>query len=321
MKIITEEEVRRRIEEKFPGQPFEIIEYTRMSKPFTIKCLKCGNIKTYSNAVNFIGSSRKGVCFCYNENNAMTKHIKNKEKAQQIIKDKNYTFIEYGYKEDTRKHTITVKCGVCKQLITKPITEFCKCPDCYYCETKQKLNTEAFKALLPPEYELLSEYKNVDTRILLRHNCGFIWTITPHKFNRNYMGCPKCNRKRSKGERKVGQILDKMGIQYRIEESFEWQTNKKRRYDFYLPDYNMVIEYMGEQHYRDREIEVFKYDYQEQKRIDEEKYNDAINAGLKYLAIGYKEYNHIEEILLKTIGTTTNYVDTSVSKEQSSILE
>lgn len=41
MKIISQDEFSERINNKYPNQPFEIIEYTRVSKPFTIKCLKC----------------------------------------------------------------------------------------------------------------------------------------------------------------------------------------------------------------------------------------------------------------------------------------
>lgn len=313
MVIITQEEVGKRIKNKFPNQPFEIIEYKRMTKPFTIKCLRCNNVKTYSSTSNFLGSPRKGVCFCYNENNALTRHMKNKEKAEQLMKEKGHTFVSYGYKKDTKKYTITVKCNKCNQLITKPTLEYCKCPDCYYCETKQKMNTQAYKALLPKEYELLSEYKGLEEKVLIRHECGFIWSIRPHLLH-NYVGCPKCNRKRSKGERKIGQILDNLKIAYSIEESFKWQTNPKRRYDFYLPEYNMVIEYMGEQHYKERNCKAFKSDLEEQKRIDKEKYDDAIKAGFNYFSISYKDYNKIEKILSEKFGSTTN-LDTSVSKE------
>ena len=53
MKIISQDEFSERINNKYPNQPFEIIEYTRVSKPFTIKCLKCGKIEQYSTAGNF----------------------------------------------------------------------------------------------------------------------------------------------------------------------------------------------------------------------------------------------------------------------------
>ena len=41
MKIVTIEDVCQRISNKYPGQNFEIIEYTRVSKPFQIKCGQC----------------------------------------------------------------------------------------------------------------------------------------------------------------------------------------------------------------------------------------------------------------------------------------
>ena len=307
---------KKRIKERFPGQPFEIIEYTRMTKPFTIKCLKCGRIKTYSSTSNYLRPIRKGLCPCYNENNNFTKHFQNKEKAKKIIEEKGQTFITYGYKADTKKYTITVQCGKCGQLITKPLTEFCKCPDCYFCETKQKMNTAAFSSLLPKEYTLLSEYKGQQERVLIKHECGFIWTVIPHSFLQ-YRGCPKCNRKRSKGERRIGQFLDKKEIAYSIEYRFSWQSNPKRRYDFYLPELNMVIEYMGEQHYNEKSCKNFGLELKEQQKIDEEKKQEVIQNGLKYLAISYKDYKNIEEILSKIIGSTT-ILDASASKEQDS---
>lgn len=81
MIIITEEEFKQRIVNKFGNeQPFEILEYTRMTKPIKLKCLKCGTIKSYSSAANFLGAKRVGICHCYNENSKLTKHDNNKKK-------------------------------------------------------------------------------------------------------------------------------------------------------------------------------------------------------------------------------------------------
>ena len=41
MKIVSKTEVEERIKTRFPNQPFEIIQYTKMTDPFIIKCLKC----------------------------------------------------------------------------------------------------------------------------------------------------------------------------------------------------------------------------------------------------------------------------------------
>ena len=90
MKIISQDEFSERINNKYPNQPFEIIEYTRVSKPFTIKCLKCGKIEQYSTAGNFLNSGRKGLCSCYNENNNQNKHEKNKILVQELINKNSY---------------------------------------------------------------------------------------------------------------------------------------------------------------------------------------------------------------------------------------
>lgn len=295
MKIVTIEELNRRIQEKFPNQPYEILEYSKMTKPFTIKCLKCNRVKQYSTPSNFLNSGRLGICICYNSKNHLNKHYINRNKILDIIKNnKDISFEKFGYNKD-KKYTITVKCNKCNQFYTKTWQSFLKNSDCYYCGNKQKMNTTAYKTLLSSEYTLLSDYIASDSKITVRHKCGFIWKTTPHILS-NYVGCPKCNHKRSKGERRVENFLKEQKIAYCIEQSFEWQTNLKRRYDFYLPEYNMVIEYMGEQHYRDRK-EYFGISLEEQQMIDKEKKIDANKAGLDYLAICYKDYNQIEEIL------------------------
>ena len=58
----------------------------------------------------------------------------------------------------------------------------------------------------------------------------------------------------SVGEKKIKTILDKNNISYLTEYSFDDcinpKTGKKLRFDFYLIDSNMLIEFDGEQHYK-----------------------------------------------------------------------
>ena len=70
---------------------------------------------------------------------------------------------------------------------------------------------------------------------------------------------------------------------------------KKRRYDFYLPDYNLIIEYNGEQHYL--ENKYFKTSLEEQQKIDAEKEKEAVTHGYDYLIIGYFDFDKIDTIL------------------------
>jgi hypothetical protein len=109
------------------------------------------------------------------------------------------------------------------------------------------MNTAGFISRIPSDYTLLEDYNGVDTKVLFQHNCGFIWKTTPHNIISG-TGCPKCVHKKSKGEKKIIDFLTKNNISFEAEKKFSWSENK--RYDFFLPQYNLVIEYMGIQHYK-----------------------------------------------------------------------
>lgn len=66
-------------------------------------------------------------------------------------------------------------------------------------------------------------------------------------------GCPRCNE--SKGEKTISKYLDNLNIKYFREHKFNNCINKRKlRFDFYLPEYNLCIEYNGKQHYEDVKI-------------------------------------------------------------------
>lgn len=182
------------------------------------------------------------------------------------------------------------------------------------------MNTQSFKTLLPKEYTLLSEYKHTDEYVLVKHECGFVWKRRA-KGLLTYSGCPKCNKNKSSGEKRILEILDMKQIPYKYQASFPWQTNWKRKYDFYLPEQNLLIEYQGRQHYE--ETNFFDITLEQQQEIDEEKKNDAIKNGFNFIAIPYTDFNKLEEIITDLTNSTTSHfgVDSSESKEQPSTLE
>ena len=55
---------------------------------------------------------------------------------------------------------------------------------------------------MPPDYEALEEYAGMDTKILMRHSCGFIRKMTPHNLLAGHTRCPRCGPTYSKGEQK-----------------------------------------------------------------------------------------------------------------------
>jgi hypothetical protein len=76
-----------------------------------------------------------------------------------------------------------------------------------------------------------------------------IFEQTPTNHLDGKQGCPIC--KESKGEQKIGKLLNKMNIQFIQEKTFQNCMGKKRKlpFDFYLPNQNLIIEYDGRHHF------------------------------------------------------------------------
>jgi len=65
----------------------------------------------------------------------------------------------------------------------------------------------------------------------------------------NWHGCPKCNY--SKGELQIEKWLTEHSIKHIPQYKFDECKNKRKlAFDFYLSDYNLCIEYDGEQHFK-----------------------------------------------------------------------
>lgn len=299
MKIVTQAEIEQRIQDKWPNEPFEIIEYTRMTKKFVIKCLTCGKATTYFNASNFLQYGEH-LCECLGRDRNQVLKQANQDIILDILKqDGNKEFRGWGYNEKLRKNTVIVYCKKCKQIYEKVYQCFKITPSCPYCESHHDLNHTAFLQLVPEDYEALEEYQGTETKILFRHKCGFIRKISPHALLSNRVGCPRCSAKMSKGEQKIVDYLEGRSINYKKEATFEWSSNRRYRYDFYLPNHNTIIEYHGEQHYKRPPTTGWKMTLEEQQERDKIKQTEAEAQGINYFIIPYTDFHKINRILDK----------------------
>lgn len=115
-------------------------------------------------------------------------------------------------------------------------------------------------------------------------------------------GCPIC--KESIGENKVARFLIKNNIIFERQKTFDDcknpKTNKHLKFDFYLPDFNLCIEFDGQQHY-----EPYKFKDKENsiKKFEDVKFRDNIknkyfkNNNKKLLRISYKDIKKLNDIL------------------------
>lgn len=145
----------------------------------------------------------------------------------------------------------------------------------------------------PKNYELVGEYKGMQNKTLVRHKtCGFIWNVKLNNLEHG-KGCPKCNKKMSKGEQRIVNWLNINHIKFESQKKIDIDCHHLS-IDFYLPDYELFIEYNGEQHYNP--IAFFGGEQKFKKQIE----NDNLKKYYlkeKLLIISYLDFNNIESIL------------------------
>ena len=129
------------------------------------------------------------------------------------------------------------------------------------------------------------------------NNCNkyFYKKPTIHICKRN-QGCPYC--KNSKGENKIYEILEKMKIFFVKEKRFENCKDKNSLpFDYYLPNYNLCIEYDGEQHFKSIDVFGGKDVFKDRIKKDNIKNNFCNENNIKLLRIPYYDFENMENIL------------------------
>lgn len=287
----TEQTFIQAVKNKYPNEPFEIKSFIGTSKKGEYYCGLCQ--KTYSlyRMGKLLSEDRKHLC----------SHCWTSSYTQEILDyfpTETLSFKKLEYNENLHKPTIIYTCKKCDCDTEKPFAEFIKYPTCIHCgQNSKRKNSKTLQLIIPEGFELLEEYTGQYNKVLFRHKCGFIFKVRPKDLINGHSYCPKCSKKASKGERKIIDLLSGNSIKFIKEKIFDWSD--KKRYDFYLPDYNLIIEYHGRQHYE--EVPNFFLPLKEQQAIDFFKEKVARSKGFDYLVISYKDFDNIEDILVQRL--------------------
>lgn len=110
----------------------------------------------------------------------------------------------------------------------------------------------------------------------------------------------------SKGELKIKQILQDLKISFEQQKTFSScifpDSKRKAYFDFFLPEYKIIIEYDGEQHYIAKDFFGGEEVFQKQKNKDNFKDKWAEENGFILLRFRYTEYDNLnKEYLLERI--------------------
>ena len=224
--------------------------------------------------------------------------MRGKEKFNHLIKNDGY--ILHSDFSNCNEH-VEVTHLECGYRYSVQVVAFNKGRRCPKCAKNLKLTTNDFQDLISKRgFKLLSEYKNMSTKVLVKHNkCGNEWMVNPSKMIHLNRGCPEC--KLSHGEEFIRMYLKNNNINYIREKRFNDCKNvNSLPFDFYLPDLNTCIEYQGLQHF---EVvgefggeEAFEY----RKENDRIKRDFCKNNNIKLIEIPYWEKD-VEKYLVEKI--------------------
>ena len=211
-----------------------------------------------------------------------------------------WTVIEdLGVKNRERYYLCQCDCGVQRSVMGRNLKNgrSTSC-GCYKKEINSKQMAEQNKKrsldLRGQRYGMLTPLEPTDQRLSnsivwkCKCDCGNITYVSVDNLRGNHpvksCGCLH----RSFGEKEIEKILNDNNILYKNQYIFSDLVDKK--YDFFLPDYNRLIEFDGEQHYKN----VSNWDRVEvQQQRDKEKNEYALSHNIPLVRIPYWERDNI----------------------------
>lgn len=313
---------RKKTTEEFKREVFNLCgdEYTVLSEykgnkvKILIKhnCSECNNYEWEIKPNNFLSlKQRCPICSKSRADNMNRRTLEDISKEIHSIHGDEYIILSNNYLNN--KSNITIRHNKCgcefETNANNFISKKSSCPICAYNVRKNKTKnnidevSKNINDITNGEYKLIStEYINNHTPIEIQHiRCGRIYKVTYGNFVSGEVRCPCITT--SKGEIKVEHILNNINVAFKSQHTFKDCKGIKRKmpFDFYLEEYNLLIEYQGRQHYEPVDIFGGEESFKIQVRNDEIKRKYCLDNKINLLEICYKDFDKIEKIIKNNI--------------------
>lgn len=313
---ITETTFKEKINQLY-GNKFKLIEFKSRPEKCTIKHKKCNN--TFEMDTNEFTRKRtinrflEDLCpKCRKQFEQKSSEIKTKNIIKNLTNNKIDLIDSFISTHDNAKF----KCNICdKEFITEPHTliqnvKRNKNPEmsfgCPYCSSKYKMTNKEFIDRIneiDSSYKILGKFINMHTKVKSFHyKCKKEYMIYPENFIYKNERCP-CERDmiKSRQVKKIISILNENHIKYENEKRFKKCKDKKSLpFDFYLEEYNCIIEYDGSQHFNKKFY--YEENYEIRHKHDLIKNEFCKNNSINLIRIPYKlSEEEIKNLILDII--------------------
>ncbi len=237
------------------------------------------------------------------------------------INCKDFDIISDSYVNNSEKLLFKCLNDNCLEFFDATWGEIYKGAGCPFCSGRRVGEHNNLEYLRP---DICSEWNYIKNKVLPKEyveksgkkvwwicsDCGFEWLEKIIARTADNSRCPRC--KRTKGEKSITKTLTELGFVSGDNLFFQKTFSDCRekyplRFDFYIVDYNLCIEYHGEQHYKPVR---FSYSISEkqsfenlknQKARDKTKEKYCRDNDISLLVIPYWDYDNIEGILKETL--------------------
>lgn len=279
-------------------------------------CDICGSVKTvnYNSYCRNVKSNSKYVCHKCSTLLRYDRELKDKQirymnRLAEQCTVKGYKLLSVP--SDIRNNTSYIKYECPKHGVkSMRISNFLNgkgCPDCAKDtaasnykftaeEVAERIGSYGVEVLNPEDY--INQYeKNLKFVCPI---CGEIF-ITSLLYFTQHGGkvCDGCTHKISQGERRIYIYLKEHNITFEREKRFaECKDERPLPFDFFLPEYNMCIEFDGQQHYSGG---FFPTDLAYTESHDKIKTDYCKSHNIRILRIPYWDMYHIQDILTKEL--------------------
>lgn len=171
---------------------------------------------------------------------------------------------------------------------------------------------------------LTNNYINAAQELKYIAKCGHETTGTFTEFKQfNGLYCDDCRKSKSTGEKIICDYLKKNNIKYIDEKTFEnCKYINDLRFDFYIPDKNLLIEFDGNHHFYYKKIfsdDAKKIKYNTIYKKDMIKNLFCYKNNIKLIRISYNNLKNLDDVLDNNINT--NNLFTFIGKEYDDVRE